>query len=70
MAGRRSKDRWISIVAATVELSELRAGKTSVGNSIASRAQRNSGVLLGTYQGRGDANKALQQIAYQPEPRW
>lgn len=29
-----------------------------------------SGVLLGTYQGRGDANKALQQIAYQPEPRW
>jgi hypothetical protein len=27
------------------------------------------GDLLGTYQGRGDANKALQQIAYQPEPR-
>jgi hypothetical protein len=29
-----------------------------------------AGVLLGTYQGRGDANKALKQIAYQPEPRW
>jgi hypothetical protein len=29
-----------------------------------------AGDLLGTYQGRGDANKALQQIAYQPEPRW
>jgi Zn-dependent peptidase ImmA (M78 family) len=28
-----------------------------------------SGDLLGTYQGRHDANKALQQIAYQPEPR-
>jgi hypothetical protein len=29
-----------------------------------------AGDLLGTYQGRGDANKVLQQIAYQPEPRW
>jgi hypothetical protein len=29
-----------------------------------------AGQLLGTYQGRGDANKALQQIAYQPEQRW
>jgi hypothetical protein len=28
------------------------------------------GVLLGTYQGRGDANKALGQIAYQAEPNW
>jgi hypothetical protein len=28
-----------------------------------------AGLLLGTYQGRGDANKALNQIAYQPEPR-
>lgn len=29
-----------------------------------------AGVLLGTYQGRGDANKALGQIAYQAEPNW
>jgi hypothetical protein len=29
-----------------------------------------AGELLGTYQGRGDANKAIQQIAYQPERRW
>jgi hypothetical protein len=29
-----------------------------------------AGDLLGTYQGRADANKALQQIACQPEPRW
>jgi hypothetical protein len=28
------------------------------------------GVLLGSYQGRRDANKALEQIAYQPEPQW
>jgi hypothetical protein len=28
-----------------------------------------AGQLLGTYQGRGDANKALNLIAYQPEPR-
>ena len=28
------------------------------------------GVLLGNYLGRGDANKALAQIAFQPEPRW
>jgi hypothetical protein len=27
------------------------------------------GELLGTYQGRGDANKALKKIAYAPEPR-
>lgn len=26
-----------------------------------------SGILLGTYLGRGDANKALLQIAYQPD---
>lgn len=29
-----------------------------------------AGELLGTYLGRGEANKALQTIAYQPEPRW
>lgn len=28
-----------------------------------------AGVLLGTYQGRGAANKALKEIAYQPESR-
>jgi hypothetical protein len=28
------------------------------------------GFLLGTYQGRGDANKSLGQIAYQPEPNY
>ncbi|WP_245286167.1 hypothetical protein [Bradyrhizobium sp. WSM1417] len=27
------------------------------------------GELLGTYQGRGDANKALKTIAYAPEPQ-
>jgi hypothetical protein len=27
------------------------------------------GVHLGTYLGRGDANKALQKLAYEPEPR-
>lgn len=32
-------------------------------------ALEDPGVLLGTYQGRRDANKALEQIAYQPEPR-
>lgn len=28
------------------------------------------GVLLGTYLGRGDANKVLKKLAYEPEPRW
>lgn len=28
------------------------------------------GKLVGVYGGRGDANKALKQIAYEPEPRW
>ena len=34
------------------------------------KSLEDAGDLLGTYQGRGDTNKALQQIAYQPEPRW
>jgi hypothetical protein len=29
-----------------------------------------AGVLLGTYQGRREASKALEQIAYEPEPHW
>jgi len=29
-----------------------------------------AGVLLGTYQGRREASKALDQIAYGPEPDW
>ena len=29
-----------------------------------------AGVLLGTYQARRNANQALKQIAYEPEPRW
>lgn len=28
------------------------------------------GKLVGVYGGRGDANKALKLIAYEPEPRW
>ena len=29
-----------------------------------------AGHLLGTYQNRRDANKALEKIAYEPEPNW
>ena len=29
-----------------------------------------SDVLLGTYLGRREATKALEKIAYEPEPRW
>lgn len=29
-----------------------------------------AGKLIGVYAGRSDANKALKQIAYEPEPRW
>jgi hypothetical protein len=28
------------------------------------------GVLVGTYQGRGDATKVIAEMAYKPEPRW
>lgn len=28
------------------------------------------GVQVGTYLGRGDANKVIKQVAYEPEPRW
>jgi hypothetical protein len=27
-------------------------------------------VILGAYRGRGDANKAIEKIAYAPEPQW
>ncbi|AWO88412.1 MULTISPECIES: hypothetical protein [Bradyrhizobium] len=30
----------------------------------------NSDVLVGTYLGRREATKALEKIAYEPEPRW
>jgi hypothetical protein len=29
-----------------------------------------AGVLLGTYQGCREASKALEKIAYEPEPQW
>ena len=29
-----------------------------------------AGVLLGTYQGRREASKALEKMAYEPEPQW
>jgi hypothetical protein len=29
-----------------------------------------AGVLLGTYQGRREASKTLEKIAYEPEPQW
>jgi hypothetical protein len=32
--------------------------------------REDAGVLLGTYQGRREASKALEKIAYEPEPRW
>lgn len=31
---------------------------------------QDAGKLVGTYRTRGDATKALAQLAYQPEPRW
>ena len=30
---------------------------------------RDAGVLLGTYHGRWDASKALEKIAFSPEPQ-
>lgn len=33
-------------------------------------ADDEKGVLIGTYEGRGDAMKALAQVAYQAEPKW
>jgi len=27
-------------------------------------------ILLGAYQGRREANKAVEKIAYEPEPQW
>jgi hypothetical protein len=29
-----------------------------------------AGKFVGTYRTRGDASRALTQLAYQPEPRW
>jgi hypothetical protein len=32
--------------------------------------ETDSGKLIGVYGSRGDANKALSKLAYEPEPRW
>ncbi len=29
-----------------------------------------NGALLGKYRARGDATKAVKEMAYKPEPRW
>jgi hypothetical protein len=34
------------------------------------KTAEDAGVLLGTYQGRREASKALEKIAYEPEPQW
>jgi hypothetical protein len=34
------------------------------------KAVGDAGALLGTYQNRRDANKALDKIAFRPEPQW
>lgn len=39
------------------------------GERVSSSTQPMQLNLLGTYQGRGDANKALKKIAYAPEPQ-
>jgi hypothetical protein len=31
---------------------------------------QDAGALLGTYQARREASKALEKIAYEPEPQW
>ena len=33
-------------------------------------ADDEKGMVLGKYQRRGDATKAIAEMAYQPEPRW
>jgi|GEM_PF-992924 len=37
---------------------------------VGSVSDNEKGSLLGKYQKRGDATKAVAEIAYQPEPRW
>ncbi len=32
--------------------------------------RNDAGVLIVTYSGRGEANKVLAKLAYEPEPRW
>jgi hypothetical protein len=34
------------------------------------KAPEDTGVLLGTYQGRREASKAFEKIAYESEPHW
>jgi hypothetical protein len=40
------------------------------GNLYRIAALEDAAVLLGTYQGRREASKALEKIAYEPEPQW
>jgi hypothetical protein len=46
-----------------------RAGQGQALDHVSIKEIADKGELLGTYQGRGDANKALAKIAYAPEPQ-
>jgi len=37
---------------------------------VQSTSDEEEAPLIGTYQGRGDAMKAIKEMAYKPEPRW
>ena len=45
-------------------------GKDKRWNLFRIASVEDEGGLLGTYQGRREASKALEKLAYEPEPRW
>jgi hypothetical protein len=66
---RTSQHWYCRINGRTYRLSPTPDKKWSL-SRVNSVAESEEGVLIGKYQGRGDATKIIKQIAYQPELRW
>jgi hypothetical protein len=69
--GRNCKTRhWFCRVnGRTYRLSPTKDNKWQL-HRVHSTAEEEKGTVLGKYQRRGDATKAVGEMAYLPEPKW
>lgn len=66
---RGSRHWYCRINGRTYRLSPLEGGTWQLFR-VAQVVDDEKGNLLGRYRGRGDATKAISEMAYKPEPRW
>ncbi len=66
---RNSPNWFCRVNGRTYRASRTRDKKWDV-SRVQSISDEEEAPLIGTYQGRGDAMKAIKEMAYKPEPRW